>query len=393
MQSKLISFMRGYVRLDITGGNIEVLLNRLADKRIAVWDAAMADKHAATLFMAARDALRLRPLLKQTGCRMRVRERDGLPFLTGKLWRRKFFAIGLIGFLIGVYVLSSLVWRVTIEGNETIPTDRIAQAAKEIGIMPMQWKGKLGEPDELSRQLQIRLPGTAWVGVEVKGTHVLIKVVESKVPDPRPLVSPRNIVAGKNALVTQIFAEKGRPAVQPNQYVRKGDVLISGVIGDEANRQTVAATGVVRGLVWYTSAIEVPMVQKSKVYTGDSKNRYYLVIGNRGIQLTGYGKVAYPQFDVVPDRTQWHIGPWKLPLGWLRERVYAVDTAERSIDAAEAHNIGLARGRTETIAAAGQDAIIKTEKILHEKTENGKVYMEVHFEVEENIATEQPIVP
>jgi similar to stage IV sporulation protein len=289
--------------------------------------------------------------------------------------------------------VSSLVWRVTIEGNVTSPTDRIAEAAKAIGIMPMQWKGKLGEPDELARQLQIRLPGTAWVGVEVKGTHVLIKVVESKVPDPRPLVSPRHIVAGKNALITQIFAEKGRPVVQPNQYVHKGDMLISGVIGDDANSQTVAATGVVRGLVWYTSSIEVPMVQKSKVYTGDSKDRYYLVIGNHGVQLTGYGKVPYSQFYVVPDRTQWHIGPWKLPLGWLRERVYAVDTAERSIDVAEAQNIGLTRGRAETIAAAGPDAIIKTEKILHEKSENGKVYMEVHFEVEENIATEQPIVP
>jgi similar to stage IV sporulation protein len=345
------------------------------------------------MYMLVPDALRLRPLLKETSCRMRVRERFGFPFMTGMLWRRKFFAVGLVGFLIGIYVLSSLVWRVGIEGNETIPAQQIYEAAKEIGIKPLQWKSKLGEPEEMARRLQLRLPGTAWVGVEVKGTHVNIKIVEAKIPDSRPLVGPRNIVAAKNALVTQIFAEKGLPVVQPNKYVRKGDLLISGVLGDNGRQQTVAATGVVRGLVWYTSNIEVPLTQRSKVFTGESKDRHYLVIGNRGVQLTGYGKIPFAQSETVPDRTVWHIGPWPLPLGWLHERIYAVDTAERPIDAAEAHSIGLQRGRAETLAAAGPDAILKTEKILHEKTENGKVYMEVHFEVEENIAAEQSIVP
>jgi similar to stage IV sporulation protein len=393
MQSKLISFLRGYVRLVIAGKGIELLLNRAAEKRFTLWDVKVTDNHAVTMYMLLPDALRLRPLLKETGCRMRVRERFGFPFMTGRLWRRKFFALGLVGFLIGIYVLSSLVWRVSIEGNDTIPAQQIYEAAREVGIKPMQWKGKLGEPEELARRLQLLLPGTAWVGVEVKGTHVNIRIVEAKLPDPRPLIGPRHIVAAKNALVTQIFAEKGLPVVQPNKYVRKGDLLITGVLGDNGRQQTVAATGVVRGLVWYTSNIEVPMTQRSKVYTGEIKDRHYLVIGNRGVQLTGYGKIPFAQSETVPDRTVWHIGSWPLPLGWLHERIYAVTVAERSIDAAEAHNIGLQRGRAETLAAAGPDAVLKTEKILHEKTENGKVYMEVHFEVEENIAAEQSIVP
>ncbi|MFC0212081.1 sporulation protein YqfD [Paenibacillus chartarius] len=393
MQSKLLFFVRGYVRMDIRGNGVVELLNRAAVQRIAVWEVKRIDKHAVSLYMPLHEALRLRPLLRETGCRMRVRERFGFPFMTGMLWRRKFFAVGLAGFIAGIILLSSLVWRVGVEGNQTIATDQIIKAAREIGIKPWQWKSKLGEPDELSRQLHLRLPGTAWVGVEVKGTHVLIKVVEAQLPDQRELVGPRHLVSAKNAMITQIFAEKGLPVVQPNRYVRKGDILITGILGDEENQQTVAATGVVRGLVWYTSSIEVPMVQRSKVYTGESKDRHFFVVGNRGIQLTGYGKVPFAQSETVADRTQWQLGPIPLPFGWLRERVYAVDTAERTIDAAEAHNIALERGRSQTIAAAGPDAMIRSEKILHEKTENGKVYMEVHFEVEENIAIEQSIVP
>jgi similar to stage IV sporulation protein len=393
MQSNVISFFRGYVRLEITGKKIESLLNRAAEKRFTLWDVQFTESNKVTMFMALTDVLRLRPLLKETGCRMRVRERLGFPFWLGKLWRRKFFAAGLIVFLIGVYMLSSVVWRISVEGNDRIPEEQILKAASQVGIYPFQWKFRLGEPDELSRRLQLQLPGTAWVGVEVKGTQVHIKVVEAKVPEERQLLSPRNLVASKNAMVTNVFVEKGLPAVKPNQYVRKGDLLVSGYIGEDPNRQAVVATGVVRGLVWYTSNIEVPMVQRSKVYTGDVKDKHYLVIGNRALQLTGYGKVPFEQSETVPDRTVWHIGKWTLPVGWLHERVYAVDTAERSIDAAEARKIGLERGRTEVKAAAGRDAVIQSEKILHEKTENGKVYMEVHFEVEENIAEDQPIVP
>lgn len=393
MQTNVISFFRGYVRLDITGKQIEKLLNRAAEKRFALWDVKFTGPATVTMFMPLTDALRLRPLLKETGCRMKVRERLGFPFWLGKLWRRKFFAIGLVCFLIGVYMLSSVVWKISVEGNVRIPEEQIVKAAGQVGIRPFQWKFRLGEPDELSRRLQLQLPGTAWVGVEVNGTHVHIKVVEAKLPEDRPLLSPRHLVATKNAMVTQVFAEKGKPSVKPNQYVRKGEILVSGYIGDEANRQAVVATGVVRGLVWYTSNIEVPMIQRSKVYTGDAKDKHYLVIGNRALQLTGYGKVPFAQSETVPDRTIWRIGNWALPIGWLHERVYAVDTAERSIDAAEARKIGLERGRVEVTAAAGQDAVVKSEKILHEKSENGKVYMEVHFEVEENIAEDQPIVP
>ncbi len=39
-----------------------------------------------------------------------------------------------------------------------------------------------------------------------------------------------------------------------------------------------------------------------------------------------------------------------------------------------------------------EDAKIKNEKILHKVIENGKVILDIHFKVIENIAQEQPIV-
>ncbi|CRF29045.1 sporulation protein YqfD [Mycobacterium tuberculosis] len=70
-----------------------------------------------------------------------------------------------------------------------------------------------------------------------------------------------------------------------------------------------------------------------------------------------------------------------------------VNLEERQVDPKEAAAIGLEQARGQILAAAGEESRILSEKILHQKTENGKVYMEILFEVEESIAEEQPIVP
>ena len=53
---------------------------------------------------------------------------------------------------------------------------------------------------------------------------------------------------------------------------------------------------------------------------------------------------------------------------------------------------GLEGARNDILAKNGKGTKILSEKILHEKKENGKVYMKVLFEVEESIAEELPLV-
>ncbi|MGF7032002.1 hypothetical protein J2T17_002921 [Paenibacillus mucilaginosus] len=392
MKTSIVQRIRGFVVVEVRGRQLERLLNRMTERRMSMWDIRITAEHQASLCLPLPDFFRLRPLLKETGCRVRVRRRQGLPFLLDKLERRKFFAFGLLGFIIGVYLLSSMVWKVSVEGNERIQTDQILTAAKAQGIRPMQWKFKLKEPVELSRGLQGQLPGASWVGVEIQGTHIIIKVVEATIPEPKALMNPRHLVASKNAMVTQIFAEKGRPAVKVNTYVRKGDILISGLLGDETNRQTVVASGKVKGLVWYKPTVEVPLTQRYKVYTGETKTRSYLVLGNRGIQVYGYGKLPFEAYETIPDRQTLSWRNFILPVGWLKEKLMEVRYVEQPVDPKEAAAIGLEQAKGQILAEAGPEARVVGEKILHEKAENGKVYMEVHLEVEELIAAEQPIV-
>lgn len=393
MGSNLVTKVRGFVTIELKGERLEELINLASASRLILWDMRIKAPQLAEVNLHVSDVFKLRPFLKQTGCRMHILRRYGLPFFLDKLGKRKFFMIGAVLFLIGLFLLSSLVWKVEVEGNEKLLKAEVLEEAQKIGIYELQWKFRLADADRLAMELQSRLPGTAWVGVELEGTHVRIKVVESTSPDPKELVSPRHLVASKNAVITGVFAEKGKPVVQPNQYVRKGDVLISGWIGNEENSQLVVSSGKVMGLVWYTSKIDIPLVRQYKTYTGESYNRFSLLFGNRALPLNQWTNQGYEEQENIASRKTIRWRDYRLPFGWMTERVMEVKKVEQPLPVEDAEQIALERARSELLIEAGEGSRIVSEKLLNRKEEGGKLFLEVHFEVEEEISEELAIVP
>lgn len=88
MRSRIVSFFKGSIRAEIYGQHPEALLNKCTEAGISPWDVSIHNK-TLRLCMHVRDFFRLRPLLKETGCRIRVRERKGFPFYLNRLEKRK----------------------------------------------------------------------------------------------------------------------------------------------------------------------------------------------------------------------------------------------------------------------------------------------------------------
>ncbi|WP_433946091.1 sporulation protein YqfD [Paenibacillus sp. SN-8-1] len=388
MKTPGLSKLRGSVRVTIRGQRIEAFVNELARERIEVWNLKSLGPNRLEMEVVISDYYRLRPLLKKTSCRVHVDQRDGLPFFWNRVFKRKWFIVGFILFFLMIFGFSSMVWDVEVKGNVKIPTEDILLAAKEEGIYPFQWIYRLPEQDKLSKDLTRKLSGTSWVGVSKTGTKVTIEVVEAAQPKNTELLSPRHLISKSDAVVTHIFAERGQPEVSKNDHVKKGATLISGIQGEQA----VVAKGDVRGLVWHEYTIEAPLVRKQKVYTGEKKEKGYLYFGSTAIQIWGYGKVGYEQSQTLTqlDPLTWR--HWKLPIGWMSEDVMEVTELETKQSVEQTVTRGLERAKLDILAKNGADAQIIQQKILHEKTDNGKVYMKVLFEVEQNIAEELPIV-
>ncbi|WP_438346874.1 sporulation protein YqfD [Paenibacillus sp. FA6] len=392
MKVPTLLYWRGYVEITVRKGHVEAFINALTQTGIPVWNVKPSSFQTAEMKVLVEDFHDLRPHLQRTGCRIHVNKRIGLPFQMIRLKRRRFFAVGLVLFFAILFLLSSLVWEVKVVGNVKIPKEDVLMIAKQEGIYPLQWVYRMNHLDKLSQQLNRQLPGTAWVGVDRQGTTITIQVVESSIPEVRPLLSPRHLVSRTDAVITSIYAEQGRPTVTKNSRVKKGQILISGLLGDTENSQSVVAKGEVKGLVWHEYKIEVPTVQKYKVYTGEIKDRSYLILGNRGVQLWGYGKIEYEKYDVVIEQDPLTWRSTKLPIGWMTEHVMEMEERSEVITIEEAKKQGIEGAIRDIMAKYGSESQIISRKVLHENQENGKVYMKVLFEVEELIAEELPIV-
>ncbi len=119
-----------------------------------------------------------------------------------------------------------------------------------------------------------------WMSITRKGMSYIVHIEERILNEKEEEIKPRNIVAGKDAYITKIIATSGDVLVRSGDYVKKGDVLISGYINlyDEV-KGYVAAKGIVYGDVWYESEVKVPYEKDIRIDTG--KSRYNISINNK----------------------------------------------------------------------------------------------------------------
>ncbi|UFJ43151.1 sporulation protein YqfD [Brevibacillus humidisoli] len=392
MRNRLKEWAQGHVTISVRGKRFERLINMAVREGFQVWNVRRRSPEEGQCDILISDYLRLRSLLRETGCRSKVVRREGLPFWLVRMKMRAGFTTGIFLFFAGLYMLSSLIWSVEVVGTKHISTQEVRQAATKIGIKPWAWKVKLKEPQVLQDQLLEMLPEASYVGVELRGTKAIIQVVEKEQPDPAKVYNPRHLIARKKAVIHRIQAEAGKTVVQVNQFVNKGQVLISGIIGNDQRQGVVAARGKVEGEVWYVANVSVPLSQTRHHYTGEQQSSYYLLAGAYAVRLWPFEQVSFQRFEQSEQRHYLGYGDFQLPIGWKAQTQYEVESEQQKLSREEAISLAKRFARMDVLKKAGEDARIKGEKVLHVKEENGKVYLSVHYSVIEDITEEQPIV-
>ena len=145
------------------------------------------------------------------------------------------------------FVSSGLVWDVRISGNETLPDYVIENALDDLGLgVGTPWRSI--DKSAIEAELLLESDDIAWISVNRRGTVAYVEVIESENVGIRkengPLYS--NIVADRDGVIEEITVQSGRANVKIGDVVKKGDVLISGVIENEKGVSFCRAQGYVR---------------------------------------------------------------------------------------------------------------------------------------------------
>ena len=111
-----------------------------------------------------------------------------------------------------------------------------------------------------------------WLEIENVGTKYIIRVEERILNNIEENGSPRDIVAKKDAIIKRIDAYSGEVLKNKLDYVRRGDIIISGNIHlNEEVKNHVEAKGKVYGEVWYKVSLEYPLHYEEVTYTNKKK--------------------------------------------------------------------------------------------------------------------------
>ncbi|MEW9034136.1 MAG: sporulation protein YqfD, partial [Planifilum fimeticola] len=160
----MLEFIKGKVTVELSGSRLTPIINEAIQKEIILGDIRFLDEERIRLTVLLPDFFRLVQIIRPSGVRMRILSKQGLPFLLSKMYKRKFFAAGIVLFIFLLTAMSSFVWKVEVEGNERIPEEKILAYAREAGVFPGQLKFRVPESDEIQHRLSMRLPQATWVG-------------------------------------------------------------------------------------------------------------------------------------------------------------------------------------------------------------------------------------
>ncbi|GAX91517.1 sporulation protein YqfD [Effusibacillus lacus] len=389
MLSRLLyDYYKGFVVVTVSGQRLSSLINLASERGIWIRDIVYRTNGTIQMTILRSDVPRLRPLLRQTKSKIHFGKRTGLPFLWQRAWRRKSFLAGALVFLTVLYVLTSIVWTVEVEGTKKLSPETILTAAEKVGIHKGAWIGRLPDIDLLQAEMLDKVPELSWVGVTIQGTKIKIQVLE-KIPSPPPLsTAPQHIVARKTGVVEKILVQKGIAKVQKGQLVNPGEILISGDLGDL--KTYVHAKGIVEAKVWYTTQLQIPLQQFRKLYTGQSFKKDYLVFGSFPVQIWGYGHNHYAEYEEHATDQQFQIGSFTLPVKVRKVEVKETLSEKIMLTEEQAKAEALKIAGADIMAKIGENGRITSQKILHQRIEHGNLYTKVLSEVLEDIGKPQP---
>ena len=392
MKNQWIEFLYGRVTVKVSGKGLERFLNVLTRNGLHIWNVKRHGTETITFKMRVQDALKMRQFARKSDCKISFLQRSGAPFLLRRLLKNSGFMLGAAAFLFIIFFLSNVIWGIEIKGAKPATEYQIRKELDKMGVKIGKVQLFVDNVEGIQRRLTDNIGALTWVGVELKGTTYHLQVVEKNEPKKTEQLSPQNLIAKKKAIIVRRFVEAGQPVVDKNDHVEKGQLLVSGVYGQEGgSTELVAAKGEIWGETWYKSDVKLPLVTNFKVFTGKEEQKHSLLLGNFDIPIWGFGKTEFKKYETEKNVHKIHFLKWELPISYINKTIREREEFQRSYSKQEAEQSALELAKKEIKSKLDEDAMIIDEKSLHKEYKDGKVILAIHFKIIENIAVGQPI--
>ena len=172
--------------------------------------------------------------------------------------------------------LSNIIFSIEVVHTSSEIRTFIMNELKENGIKTLQIKKSFSELEKIKNNiLDNNKDKLEWLEINRIGTKYVIKLEERKINNYVEDYIYQDIIATSDAVIKKIIATSGVKVKEVNEYVKKGETIISGSIYlNEELKENVKAMGEVYGEVWYKLSVEYPIINDFKEETGNKKTVY-----------------------------------------------------------------------------------------------------------------------
>lgn len=337
MLGRMEKGLRGFVKFRVEAPYPERVLNICAARNIEFWDVVWLDETTLSLAVRRGERRRFLAAVEPLGT-VTVERAAGAPYFAARFRRRYALLAGLTAVAALLVVNSFFIRDFDVSGNETVRTEVILRALEKVGVRRGTFALSF-RPKDICNRVLPEIPELAWLTVNVRGSCAYVSVRE-RVPKPEIVNerAPTNVVARRDALVTEVRALDGEAKVLPGTTVFKGRLLISGAVDTTATpnptvpTRFLAGRGEVWGRTWYELSVELPLVTQAKAAVREKRYTFSVFLGEKELKFGAKGssnigvtcdKMITVKECVLP-------GGLRLPLRFEMQESTVYDTLEQT---------------------------------------------------------------
>lgn len=253
---------------------------------------------------------------------------------------------------------------------------------KYYGISKYNFKVSYEEKEKIKNKILMKERDLLeWIEIEEIGTKYVVNVERRKKNSKKDKCENRNIIARKDARILEISAESGEIVKKINDYVRKGDILISGVIHNKEDIvSNKCAIGNVYGEVWYKVNISLPKYYREEKCTGDKNYGMVISFFDKNINL-------FNKFNNMKVKNIINLNNFFIPINISIVSYEEVKVTSKNFTYRNVDNDALEIAESKIKKYLKNKENVISKKVLKKDGKKSKIDVEVFVKVKEDITS------
>lgn len=375
--------MNSYLYLKIDGLNINRFLLKCNKNNINIIRISFISYRSVVILIKEEDYKKIKKI--KGIYKIKIINKKGINYIKEKIIKYKVLFISFIIGLVLLIILSNIIFDIDIITDNNTLKNKIKNELKYNGIDRYLFKKSYNSLNKIKKNIKNKYKDNIeWIEIKNVGTKVIVNIVERKVDNKKIDNEIYSIVSTKNSIVKNIVTEQGISLVQKDQYVKKGDILItSDIILNEEIKNRVSAKGRVYGETWYKVKVEFPLNYKEIKYTSNIRKIPYIRLGKSFYELFKYKYYDRKNiFNYKDNLNIFEIGLEEIKEKKISNKKYNLEEAKKEAikEASKQINLKLSKGE-----------YIISQNTLKFYSNGSKIILEEFFSVYEEIGEKRVI--